>query len=115
MTLSPETSASLYGNASVNALAEPLLAQLIDDAARLRVAVSRTAAGTQIIDAGVMTQGSVAAGVLIARICMGGLGEVAQRISFEREPLWPALLEVHTSTPVLACLASQYAGWSLSA
>lgn len=118
MTSSPETaasSASSYGTTSVNALAEPLVTQLIDDAERLRVAVSRTAAGTQIVDAGVAVQGSVAAGVLIARICMGGLGEVAQRISAEREPLWPALVEVHTSTPVLACLASQYAGWSLSA
>jgi methenyltetrahydromethanopterin cyclohydrolase len=106
---------SAYGTASVNALAEPLVAQLVDDAARLRVAVSRTAAGTQIIDAGVATQGSIAAGVLIARICMGGLGDVAQRVSFEREPLWPVMLEVHTATPVLACLGSQYAGWSLSA
>src|SRR6201991_4400642 len=106
---------SVYGSASVNALAEPLVSQLVDDAARLRVAVSRTAAGTQIIDAGVATQGSIAAGVLIARICMGGLGDVAQRVSFEREPLWPVLLEVHTATPVLACLGSQYAGWSLSA
>ena len=28
---------------------------------------------------------------------------------------WPTWLEVRSSQPVLACLASQYAGWSLSA
>ena len=100
---------------SVNQLAEPLVAQLIADAARLRIDVSRTASGTTIVDAGVTARGSIAAGVQIARICMGGLGHVAPRVAVEREPLWPTMIEVHTSTPVLACLGSQYAGWSLSA
>ena len=36
-------------------------------------------------------------------------------MSEQAEPFWPSLIEVHTSTPVLACLGSQYAGWSLAA
>ncbi|QYD73097.1 methenyltetrahydromethanopterin cyclohydrolase [Paraburkholderia edwinii] len=100
---------------SVNRLAEPLVAQLIADAARLRIGVSRTASGTTIVDAGVAVRGSIEAGVQVARICMGGLGHIAPRVAVEREPLWPAMIEVHTSTPVIACLGSQYAGWSLSA
>ena len=60
-------------------------------------------------------RGGVEAGLLIARICMGGLGRVARRMSEQAEPFWPSLIEVHTSTPVLACLGSQYAGWSLAA
>jgi methenyltetrahydromethanopterin cyclohydrolase len=100
---------------SVNALSERLVARLIDDAARLGVAVTRTDAGTVIADAGVDARGSIEAGVLIARICMGGLGRVAVRSNFDAAPLWPTMIEVHTSSPVLACLGSQYAGWSLAA
>jgi methenyltetrahydromethanopterin cyclohydrolase len=100
---------------SVNALSEPLAARLVSDAARLRIAVSRTPDGTVIADAGVEAAGGIEAGVLIARLCMGGLGRVATRMSLDANPLWPSMIEVHTSTPVLACLGSQYAGWSLSA
>ncbi|WP_321799256.1 methenyltetrahydromethanopterin cyclohydrolase [Caballeronia sp. J97] len=100
---------------SVNASSERLVARLIDDAARLHVDIARTNAGTVIVDAGVNAKGSADAGVLIARICMGGLGRVARRVAFDDAPLWPGFIEVHTSNPVLACLASQYAGWSLSA
>jgi methenyltetrahydromethanopterin cyclohydrolase len=107
MTLSPEI--------SVNASSERLVTRLIDDAARLGVKVTRTNAGTVIVDAGVEVKGSIEAGVLIARICMGGLGRVTRRMAFEESPLWPVFIEVHTSNPVLACLGSQYAGWSLSA
>ncbi|SAK55036.1 Methenyltetrahydromethanopterin cyclohydrolase [Caballeronia glebae] len=100
---------------SVNASSERLVARLIEDAARLHVEITRTDGGTVIVDAGVNAKGSADAGVLIARICMGGLGRVARRIAFDDAPLWPGFVEVHTSNPVLACLASQYAGWSLSA
>jgi methenyltetrahydromethanopterin cyclohydrolase len=40
---------------------------------------------------------------------------VARSVALDSAPLWPVFIEVHTSNPVLACLASQYAGWSLSA
>jgi methenyltetrahydromethanopterin cyclohydrolase len=103
------------GVPSVNALSERLVARLVDDAARFGATVSRTEHGTVLVDAGVVAPGSVAAGVLIARICMGGLGHVTVRESLETQPLWPSMIEVRTSWPVLACLGSQYAGWSLSA
>jgi methenyltetrahydromethanopterin cyclohydrolase len=103
------------GAVSVNASSARLVARLIDDAARLRVDVTRTDGGTVIVDAGVNAKGSAEAGILIARICMNGLGRVARRVAYDSAPLWPDFIEVHTSNPVLACLASQYAGWSLSA
>jgi methenyltetrahydromethanopterin cyclohydrolase len=111
MTSSSFTPAAL----SVNASSERLVARLIEDAARLQVDVTRTDGGTIIVDAGVEARGSAEAGLLIARICMGGLGCVARRIVPDGAPLWPGFVEVHTSNPVLACLASQYAGWSLAA
>lgn len=113
MTSTPSADPSQH--LSVNALSERLVARLVDDAARYAVAITRTDAGTTLVDAGVTAPGSVEAGLLTARICMGGLGRVARRMSMEAEPFWPSLIEVHTSTPVLACLGSQYAGWSLSA
>jgi len=42
---------------------------------------------------------------LIAEICMGGLGKV--ELTSENH------VKVSSETPVLACLASQYAGWTL--
>ena len=45
---------------------------------------------------------------------MGGLGRVTSLEPGAREG-WPTWLGVTSSQPVLACLASQYAGWSLAA
>jgi methenyltetrahydromethanopterin cyclohydrolase len=98
---------------SVNALAQPLLARLLAEADALGVAVQREANGVRIVDAGVEARGSVAAGLLIAEICMGGLGRV--RLEPGGREGWPTWLGVSSSQPVLACLASQYAGWSLAA
>jgi len=44
---------------------------------------------------------------------MGGLGQVNLRSG--GPDAWPTWIEVSSSQPVLACLASQYAGWSLAA
>jgi methenyltetrahydromethanopterin cyclohydrolase len=66
-----------------------------------------------IVDAGIDAHGSVAAGLLIAEICMGGLGRARLRPGGHEG--WPTWLEVRSSQPVLACLGSQYAGWSLAA
>ena len=58
-------------------------------------------------------RGSIAAGLLVGEICMGGLGQVGLRSGGLEG--WPTWVEVRSSQPVLACLASQYAGWSLAA
>ncbi|MBC5782220.1 methenyltetrahydromethanopterin cyclohydrolase [Ramlibacter sp. USB13] len=98
---------------SVNALAAPLLDRLLQDADRLRLAVTRDASGATLVDAGIAARGSVEAGLHVAQLCMGGLGTV--RLSSAPREGWPDWLHVRSSQPVLACLASQYAGWSLSA
>ncbi|WP_157269154.1 methenyltetrahydromethanopterin cyclohydrolase [Azohydromonas aeria] len=98
---------------SVNRLAQPLLQRLLDEAAALRVRVQRDEFGVQVVDAGLEAPGSVEAGLAIARICMGGLGEVSLRSAPQEG--WPTWVQVHSAQPVLACLGSQYAGWSLAA
>jgi methenyltetrahydromethanopterin cyclohydrolase len=101
------------GALSVNALADPLARQLLAEARELRIEPRRDASGACLVDAGVAAPGGIAAGLAIARICMGGLGRV--RLSAAARDGWPTWLEVSSSQPVLACLASQYAGWSLAA
>ena len=69
--------------------------------------------GETLIDCGVKAIGGLEAGRQLSEICLGGLGRVTFETASTEDP-WPFLVTVHTSQPVLACLGSQYAGWSLS-
>lgn len=98
---------------SINALSGPLVERLVADAATLRLSVSQFAGGARMVDAGAQARGSIEAGRRIAEICLGGLGTVTIAPS---GPIasWPYSVTVHSADPVLACLGSQYAGWSLA-
>jgi methenyltetrahydromethanopterin cyclohydrolase len=98
---------------SVNARAAVLVDKLKSACTELKVGVSSGESGETLIDAGARQTGSIAAGLLIAEICMGGLGTVELANSSET-PRWPWTLMVRSSNPVTACLASQYAGWRLT-
>ncbi|MGB4812038.1 MAG: methenyltetrahydromethanopterin cyclohydrolase [Methylophilaceae bacterium] len=99
-------------NESVNALANALVLQLINQSAQYQVGISHLENGCTIIDAGIHNTGSIEAGLLIAEICMGGLGQIsiAQSLLFKN---YATMIEVNTQSPVISCLASQYAGWAL--
>jgi methenyltetrahydromethanopterin cyclohydrolase len=97
---------------SVNARTRPLVDALVSDAPSLRIAVERLANGTQVIDAGIKVPGGLEAGRRIAEICLGGLGQVRIRAGTAFAN-WILYVDVFTSNPVIACLGSQYAGWSL--
>jgi len=98
---------------SVNAYALPIVKHLIANADKLRLKIGTLANGATLIDAGIECLGSLEAGRLIGEICMGGLGTVTltQNGPFSR---WPTMVNVHATNPLIACLGSQYAGWSLS-
>jgi len=98
---------------SVNARASRLLDGLCANAIALRVVVARGSLGERLLDAGSATLGGIEAGLCVARICMGGLGKV-RLVSDPVLPRWPWTVTVASSQPVIACLASQYAGWSLA-
>jgi methenyltetrahydromethanopterin cyclohydrolase len=99
--------------ASVNKLTQPLVQQLIDQADKLRVGVQTLDNGSTLIDAGINAIGGLEAGRIIAEICLGGMGTVTISHSTYTNN-WPLSVNVHTGNPVLGCLGSQYAGWSLS-
>ena len=98
---------------SVNRRAWRLVEALHADAEALRLGISTGEHGETLIDAGATQQGGIAAGLRLAEICMGGLG-TAQLLADAAIPHWPWSVSIASSHPVVACLASQYAGWSLS-
>ena len=98
---------------SVNQHVRPWVQRLIAQAPQLGVQVATDSSGACVVDAGIAAPGSIGAGLLIGEICLGGFGSVTLRA--DHADGWPSWLQVHSAQPVLACLASQYAGWSLAA
>ncbi len=115
--MSMPTTTSAPGHLSVNQLSAPLLANLLQQAEVLQLGVFKHASGCTIVDAGIAHVGSLEAGRLIAEICLGGLASVRLQKDERFDPPllnWPTAILVSSEQPVLACLASQYAGWALS-
>ena len=98
---------------SVNRRAAELTAALRRDAIAFNLGVARGPLGETLIDAGAKQRGGIDAGLRIAEVCMGGLGR-ARLIPDNAIPRWPWTIAVASTQPVIACLGSQYAGWSLS-
>lgn len=98
---------------SVSERASLLVDRIVADADALRCVVSTGEAGERRIDCGAATPGGLEAGRRLGEVCMGGLGTVSFTSSSGLER-WPLGVIVHSSNPVLACLASQYAGWTIS-
>ena len=75
-----------------------------------------------VLDCGVEAPGGSEAGLLMARVALGGLGQVSLATADEaanaygglwNDLPWP-VVSVSTAAPVAACLAAQYAGWKVS-
>jgi methenyltetrahydromethanopterin cyclohydrolase len=98
---------------SVNKGAFSIVQQLVAEADRYRVIVSKGSRGETLIDAGAVAQGGLEAGLKLAEICLGGLGHV-DLTPYSGVPNWPFHLTVRSNDPIIACLGSQYAGWSLA-
>ena len=101
-------------NISINQISSKLVKNLLDNADKLNLKVKEGALNCTIIDAGINTPGSIEAGILISEICLGGLGNVTITPSNFFDDSTMMQISVHSAHPVIACLGSQYAGWSLS-
>lgn len=102
---------------------QSLLTTLNQTAAKLaKAALEDSSLGIETVDAcGGATvlnfapdgKGTIEAGIALANICMGGLGEVSVTPpEISGGPLHR--VNVSTDSPLLACMAAQYAGWPLS-
>jgi len=97
----------------MNEAASEIADSMADQADLLRVRTFRLPSGARVIDAGVEADGGIEAGLALAEICMGGLGNVSctpLQIGNQSR----AGLIVWTDHPAVACMASQYAGWAIS-
>lgn len=97
----------------LNALALDIADGLAEHAALMRVAVHELENGARVIDCGIHERGGLDAGLALAEICMGGLGNIAPAPVQVGSDTWPGL-NVWTDHPLVACMASQYAGWAIS-
>lgn len=90
---------------------------MVDEAAaragELRIAVHTLGNGARVLDAGIDVPGGLAAGRLLAELCMGGLGHVEYTTLTIGDQTWPGV-QVWTDHPAESCMASQYAGWAIN-
>jgi methenyltetrahydromethanopterin cyclohydrolase len=97
---------------TLNERAWELCDAMVADAEQLGITVQSMACGTRLIDCGVKVVGSMEAGLQLANVCMSGLGEAI--ILGDSKSDSPELqIQTGTSSPVAACMASQYAGWEI--
>jgi methenyltetrahydromethanopterin cyclohydrolase len=97
----------------MNERAMELVDAMVEEAGLLRVRSHTLDNGARVIDAGVEAGGGYGAGLALAEICMGGLGDIAYTMVQIGSRTWPGVL-VSTDHPAVSCMASQYAGWAVS-
>lgn len=69
--------------------------------------------GARVVDFAIKRQGTMPSGILLAKICMADLADVTITAA-KGDDLPLPQINVATDFPVLACMASQYAGWPLA-
>lgn len=99
---------------TLNERAWTLCDRLVADAERLNVSVSTLECGTRIIDCGVKAAGGDGAGLLLAEICMAGLGSATLGVADPAAWNGEGVRTECSTDPIAACMASQYAGWALN-
>ncbi len=93
----------------LNERAWGILLDVVEHAVDLRVRTFYSKGGAILVDAGIEAEGSLNAGILISEMLLSGLGDV--NVFYASD--WLSV-QVSTDLPVVACLASQYAGWKIS-
>lgn len=102
-----------HAHPSVNQRAAKIVDQIVANADALRLSVTTGSHGERLIDMGGNALGCLEAGRLLGEVCMGGLGTV-QFTQSSGVATWPLGVVVSSTNPVIACLGSQYAGWTIT-
>jgi len=97
---------------SVNKKAWHLAEKLCDSPKEYGVIVKETSQGATLIDAGILTKGSLETGKIITEICLGGLGK-AKISSTKYDDLTLPSIFVSTDYPAISTLGSQLADWQI--
>ncbi len=96
---------------TLNERAQSIADQMAANADRLRIEMHSVGAA-RVIDCGVKAEGGLEAGLGLARVCLAGLGSVAL-VPGDCAGVPGLEVQVVSDHPVLACMASQYAGWQV--
>ncbi len=97
---------------SVNKYGYKAFVEMLDNAEELNIEVSELSNGTTVVDAGVNAPGGYGAGMYLSRLCLADLAEL-KFIPYQLGDHTVAGIQVATDHPLIACMASQYAGWRL--
>ncbi len=97
---------------TLNQRAISLIETALRDSTNNIVPVDTPGAAT-VLDFAIERQGTMPAGIVLAKICMADLAEVTITPADSSDSPFPKV-NVSTDFPVLACMASQYAGWPLA-
>ncbi|HDN01542.1 MAG TPA: methenyltetrahydromethanopterin cyclohydrolase [Candidatus Bathyarchaeota archaeon] len=98
---------------SLNRLAVKLVDEILSRADELRVKPISAENGATIIDFGVSAVGGYEAGVYLSKVCLAGLARITLHHR-DYDGLLLPVVDQFIEHPVLACMASQYAGWKIS-
>ena len=98
---------------NINAKAMKVVREIIEDAEALGCKVIKMDCGATLIDMGINCEGSWKAGVLFTRASMGDMSTVTLGEFRLNEDYTFASVEVLVNKPLIACMASQIAGWKL--
>ena len=93
----------------INELSLELVKKLIDNKLDYNIEVIELNNGSTVVDC---TNASSIGGKIVAEICMGGLGAV-EFSSYDLDGHKLDSVNVNTSEPIISCMASQLAGWSV--
>ncbi|UWG97832.1 methenyltetrahydromethanopterin cyclohydrolase [Dehalobacter sp. DCM] len=96
---------------SPNMLAFPLVKAMIANSDQFQIE-AHMKNGATVLDCGVNVEGSLEAGLQFAKVCLGGLANVQLHWHDFNGLHWPSI-EVMTDHPLRACMASQFAGWTI--
>lgn len=102
-------SASLTLNERALRVAEDMIARSFE----LRIGVQNLG-GARVLDCGIAAPGGLQAGIGLAKACLAGLGDVTL-VAGEAAGVPCPQVQVQSDQPIRACMASQYAGWQISA
>ncbi len=100
---------------SVNLEAQKTVDLMIKNADGLNLGVQRLENDSIVIDAGVNVPGSLKAGELYTKVCLGGLAEVGISIPGDLSDKFALpSVKIKTDSPAISTLGAQKAGWSVS-
>ena len=98
---------------SINKMAVKVVKEIIEREEEIGVKVIKMGCGTTLIDMGLKAKGSNEAGILFTRVTLGDMATVNLGTWKLDDDYTFGSVELFVTEPLIACLASQIAGWQL--